>query len=148
VIVRWLTAGDDLAVAIQLLQRFFREEGFATPADVIAANAAKLAGLDACALFVAEADGAAAGVAAVSMEFGIEYGWSAEMGDLYVVPEHRRKGIAAALVEAIEAFLRGKAISHYQVTVTQEAEAAHGLGRFYRQLGFSGAGRAVLFKAL
>ena len=75
--VRKLCAGDDLEAAIDLLYRFFSEEGFSTKPATIAAHARQMAGLDTCGLFVAETSGKAIGVATVSLEFGIEYGWSA-----------------------------------------------------------------------
>lgn len=146
--VRRLGAGDDFSGAVSLLQRFFREEGFDTPDDVIASNAAGMAALDSCALLVAEDGGQAIGVATVSMEFGIEFGWSAEMGDLYVLPEWRGIGLSRQIVAAAETWLRGKGATGYQVTVTPFAEAHHGLGRYYATLGFEGEGRLILYKRI
>jgi GNAT superfamily N-acetyltransferase len=146
--VRRLTQSDDLTEAIALLQRFFEEEGFTTPAEVIRSNARKLAGLDACGLFVAVADGRTIGVATVSMEFGIEYGWSAEMGDLYIVPEWRDRGVSARIVAEIEKFLIARDASGFQVTVTAFARDRHDLEAYYRKLGFEGEGRKLLYKRL
>jgi GNAT superfamily N-acetyltransferase len=146
--VRRLAAGDDLAAAVALLQRFFAEEGFPTPAEVIAARTAELAANGNCGLFVAEDGARAVGVATVSLEFGIEYGWWAEMGDLYVVPDQRGQGVARRVVAAIEAFLEARGAGGYQVTVMPAAEEAHGLGRFYEALGFAGEGRLILRKVL
>jgi GNAT superfamily N-acetyltransferase len=67
-----------------------------------------MTGIEACGLFVAEDRDAAIGVATVSLEFGIEYGWSAEMGDLYVVPEWRGRGLSGAIIAEIEAFLKAR----------------------------------------
>lgn len=147
-IVRRLRQGDDLSNAVALLQRFFVEEGFATPADKIEAHARTMAGLEICAVLVAEQADQAVGIATVSMEFGIEFGWSAEMGDLYVVPEWRGKGVSRRLVAAAEAFLRERQAAGFQVTVTPYAEAHHGLGRYYKALGFSDEGRRILYKSL
>jgi GNAT superfamily N-acetyltransferase len=143
-----LRVGDDLAPATELLLRFFAEEGFTTDQATIAANVRTLAGLETCALFVAEADGACVGVATVSLEFGVEFGWWAEMGDLYVIPEARGRGVSLALVAAIEDFLRQRRIPGYQVTVTPDSGARHGLKDYYRRLGFAGDGRLLLFKRL
>lgn len=147
-IVRRLQRGDDLAAAITLLTRFFAEEGFGTPPGVIEKHAAILAGLDTCLMIVAEDLGEVIGVATASMEFGIEFGWWAEMGDLYVVPEARGRGAAKALVAGIEDWLRSNGVKGYQVTVTPEGEEHHGLQAYYRTLGFSGDGRLLLFKEL
>lgn len=146
--VRRLSAGDDFSSATELLRRFFVEEGFSTPGEEIAKNTRTLAGLPNCGLFTAEDDGLAIGVATVSLEFGIEFGWSAEMGDLYVLPAWRGKGVSRLLVEAIESFLREKGAAGYQVTVTPFAEEHHALGRYYEKLGFASEGRLILYKRL
>lgn len=147
-VTRRLTADDDLSAATHLLIRFFREEAFDTPDDVIRANTARMAGIDACGLFVCEAAGTAVGVATISMEFGIEFGWSGEMGDLYVLPEWRGKGVSQALVGAVEAFLRERGATGYQVTVTPHASHTHGLEAYYAKLGFGSEGRLILYKSL
>ncbi|QIG51288.1 GNAT family N-acetyltransferase [Nordella sp. HKS 07] len=146
--VRKLGGGDDLADAADLLIRFFREEQFDTPDEIIRRNTATLAGLDNCGLFIAEAEGGTIGVATVSLEFGIEFGWGAEMGDLYVLPQWRGKGVSRQLIRSIEAFLKERGASFYQVTVTPYARDAHDLGKFYEGLGFGGEGRLILAKRL
>jgi len=148
VTVRRLRAGDDCSHAALLLQRFFAEEGFDTPASIIAARVAQMAGIDQCGLFVAEEGGQAVAVATCSMEFGIEFGWWAEMGDLYVVPEWRGQGLSRQLVAAIEAYARAGGATGYQVTVTPFGEEHMGLKAFYRAMGFADDGRLLLFKTL
>ncbi|MFN0192486.1 MAG: GNAT family N-acetyltransferase [Aestuariivirga sp.] len=142
-----LRASDALGEAEELLIRFFEEEGFETMRSIIAANLRTMAGLESCAILVASDDGVSTGVATVSLDFGIEFGWSGEMGDLYVVPEWRGRGVARALVEAAEAVLKEKGCAGYQVTVTPHA-AEQGLAAFYEALGFGSEGRAIYFKAL
>lgn len=146
--IRQLTAKDDLSEATKLLIRFFREEQFDTPDEIIARNTTTLAGLDTCGLFIAEADGRTIAVATVSLEFGVEFGWGAEMGDLYVLPDWRGKSVSRRLVQAIEDFLKDRGASFYQVTVTPYARDAHDLGKFYEGLGFGSEGRLILAKAL
>ncbi len=109
--IRRLTGSDDLAGAIELLCRFFSEEGFDTAPETIAAHVRQLAGIEACGLFIAEDRGKTIGVATVSMEFGIEYGWWAEMGDLYLVPEYRGQGLSRQMVGAVETFLKDRGCS-------------------------------------
>ncbi len=147
-IIRRLSAADDLAAAIDLLGRFFSEEGFSTEPVTIAANARQMASLDTCGLFMAEDRGKAIGVATVSLEFGIEYGWWAELGDLYVLPEYRGRGLSRALVAAAEDFLKQRDVAGYQVTVTSHASEHHDLARYYSRLGFDSEGRVILFKKL
>ena len=146
--VRRLRAGNDVTAAADLIQRFFAEEGFDTPADTIARRTAEMAANDTCGLFLAEEAGAAIGVATVSLEFGIEFGWSGEMGDLYVVPERRGKGVSQELIAAIEALLSERGATGYQVTVTPFGEDHHQLRSYYAKLGFEGEGRLILRKML
>jgi GNAT superfamily N-acetyltransferase len=146
--IRRLGCADDIDQASSLLTRFFREEGFDTPDEVIRRHAAIMAGLDNCGLFVAENLGNAIGVATISLEFGIEFGWGAEMGDLYVLPEWRGKGLSRRLVLAIEDFLKMRGATFYQVTVTPYAQEAHDLKAFYDRLGFDSKGRLILAKKL
>ncbi len=146
--VRRLTGGDILDMAIQLLQRFFREEGFDTPDAVIAENTRQMVEIDTCAILLAEDAGESAGIATLSMEFGIEYGWSAEIGDLYVRPEWRGKGVSRHLLLGAEDILRRRGAKGYQVTVTPFAQEHHDLRQFYSKLGFASEGRVILWKAL
>ncbi|MGE0007379.1 MAG: GNAT family N-acetyltransferase [Parvibaculaceae bacterium] len=146
--IRRLAGGDDLGEACDLLIRFFREEGFDTPDEVIRRHTTVMAGLDNCGLFVAVSAGRAVGVATISLEFGIEYGWGGEMGDLYVLPEWRGKGLSRRLVLAVEDFLRQRGAGFYQVTVTPHAQEAHDLKAFYDRLGFGSGGRLILAKKL
>lgn len=146
--IRRLTGSDGLDGAIELLCRFFSEEGFDTSPEIIAAHARQLAGIETCGLFIAEDQGKAVGVATVSMEFGIEYGWWAEMGDLYLVPGYRERGLSRQLVEAVEKFLKDRGCAGYQVTVTPFSGAQHGLARYYGRLGFESEGRLILRKRI
>jgi GNAT superfamily N-acetyltransferase len=148
IVIRRQRGGDDLSAAVDLLTRFFIEEGFDTPPATIRANTERLAALEVCGLFVAEADGKSIGVATISMEFGIEYGWSAEMGDLYVLPEWRGRGVSARIVAAIEQFLVERGAAGYQVTMTAEAQCRHDLAGYYRKLNFVDEGRRILYKPL
>jgi GNAT superfamily N-acetyltransferase len=145
--VERLRAGDALDEAEALLIRFFEEEGFETARSVIAGNLRTMAGLETCAIFLASDSDVSVGVATLSLEFGIEFGWSGEVGDLYVVPEWRGKGVSKALIAAAEEILRDKGAAGYQVTVMPHA-AKQGLAAFYEKLGFGSEGRVIYFKAL
>lgn len=145
--IRKLSAADDLAPAIDLLCRFFSEEGFSTEPDTITAHTRQMASLHTCGLFIAEDRGRAIGVATVSLEFGIEYGWSAEMGDLYIDPEYRGRGLSRIMIAAVESFLKERGVAGYQVTVTPHA-SEHDIARYYSRLGFGSEGRVILYKKL
>jgi GNAT superfamily N-acetyltransferase len=103
--------------------------------------------VETCGLFLAEAAGEPSGVATVSMQFGIEFGWLGEMGDLYVVPARRGQGVARALVYGVESFLRARGATGYQITLTQHARE-HGLRAFYTRCGFVQEGREILYRKL
>ena len=145
-----LGAENDLSGAIHLLQRFFREEGFETHDHVIAANTQRMAALDSCAILVAVAEDAARpiAVATVSMDFGIEFGWSAEIGDLYVLPEWRGKAVSRALLNAAEEFLGEKGAAGLAVTLTPHALKERGLADYYQRMGFANEGRMILWRDL
>jgi ribosomal protein S18 acetylase RimI-like enzyme len=146
--VRQLGPKDETAAAEELLIRFFREEHFTTQADLIRRHCRHLATVDSCGLFVAEKAGDAVGVATVSMQYGIEFGWLGEMGDLYVLPASRGIGIARELIRAVEEFLKARGAAGYQVTLTPYAQSAHGMLEFYRKFGFAGEGREILYRHL
>jgi GNAT superfamily N-acetyltransferase len=139
---------DDLSQASILLQRFFREEGFDTPDEIISRNLKTMVSLSVCAVIIAFADEQQIGIATASLDFGIEFGWSAEMGDLYVLPGWRGKGISLQLVKAVEALLIEKGAVGYQVTVTPYASDHHQLQGFYKRLGFADEGRLLFYKTL
>lgn len=145
--VRRLAGAHDAGAAALLLRRFFREEGFTTPDETILANLHKMLAMEHCAVLLAEEADEAIGVATVSMDFGIEYGWSAELGDLYVVPQHRGRGISRQLIAAAEDWLRSMGAVGYQVSVTPHGADAD-LKRFYLSLGFEDEGRALLYRLL
>lgn len=75
-------------------------------------------------------------VITVSTVLYVEWGRLGEIGDLYVHPEHRRKGLARRLVEHAKAWCRTQGCS-----AVPAGERRHGLGQFYARLGFAQSGR-------
>ena len=65
----------------------------------------------------------------------------AEIGNFYVLPEHRRKGLARRLVEHAKALCRTQDCSAVSVTITPAGERRHRLSQFYARLGFAQSGR-------
>ena len=84
------------AAAVDLLVRFFREEGFMTPPSRIAENLDRMLSDSSCWCALAVADGEARAVITVSTALYVEWGRLGEIGDLDVLPEYRRRGLAAA----------------------------------------------------
>jgi GNAT superfamily N-acetyltransferase len=147
--VRQLRPGDATQAAEELLVRFFREEGFTTSDHLIRSRCRQMLNLDICGIFLAEThEEAAAGIATISLNFGIEYGWLGEMGDLYVLPAFRGRGIARALVSALEEFAKLRGAAGYQVTVTSHARQSYDLEKLYLRLGFDAEGRQILIRQL
>ena len=127
--------------AIELLARFFREEEFATPLSRIAENFDRMLADPLCWSALASDGEAAQAVITVSTVLYVEWGRLGEIGDLYVLPEHRRKGLARRLVEHAKAWCRAQGCSAISVTITAAGERRHGLSQFYARLGFAQSGR-------
>jgi aminoglycoside 6'-N-acetyltransferase I len=138
----------DLAIALPLLERFFAEEGFQTPPGQIGEQLAVLLDDDESVVFLARLGDRAVGVATVTTTSGIELGLSAELEDLYVLPEARGSGAGGALIEAVKAWCRAQSCTLVSVVVTPEGQAAHNLIEYYRGHGFEETGRTLLFARL
>jgi GNAT superfamily N-acetyltransferase len=139
---------DCIEVAFHLLERFFSEGGFDTPAQQMRASLRTMMTDPGSAVFLAWQEQEAVGVATVTTSVGLEYGRSAELEDLYVLPEERGSGVASALIEAVCSWCRQQKVSVVLVTVTPEGESEHGLTNFYRRRGFAVTGRLILERAL
>jgi GNAT superfamily N-acetyltransferase len=134
----------DVEPLAALLARFFAEEGFAASAVEIRARTDVFLAEAANAAFLAIEDGTPAGVATVTTGFGFETGRQAEIEDLYVLPDRRRRGVARGLIDAALAWCRQWGCADVEVVVTPEGDARHGLGAWYRGLGFAETGRRIL----
>src|SRR5262245_12893794 len=93
-------------MAIELLARFFREEEFATPLSRITENFDRMLADPFCWSALAVDGETAQAVITVSTVRYVEWGRLGEIGDLYVLPEHCRKGLARCLVEHAKAWCR------------------------------------------
>ncbi len=135
-------------IALPLLERFFAEEGFQAPPGQMRAQLAALLEDDETAVFLAWLDQKAVGVATVTTTSGIELGLSAELENLYVLPEVRGMGAGRALIEAVKDWCRARGCTLVSVVVTPEGQAAHGLIGYYCRRGFEETGRTLLFAYL
>src|SRR6516165_7770753 len=97
-------------MAIELLERFFREEEFATPLSRIAENFDRTLVDPFCWSALAVDGETAQAVITVSTVLYVEWGRLGEIGDLYVLTEHRRKGLARRLVEHAKVWCRTQAV--------------------------------------
>jgi GNAT superfamily N-acetyltransferase len=127
--------------AIELLARFFCEEGFATPRSRIEENLERMLADSSCWCALALRDGAAQAVITVSTVLYVEWGRLGEIGDLYVLPEHRRRGLAGHLIEHAKDWCRSQGCTAIAVTITPFGEQRHRLSQFYAAFGFEQTGR-------
>ena len=133
--------------ALALLRRFFIEEGFVIPINM-SDSLTKMIQSPTSAVFAACVDGEHIGVATVSSSVGLEYGRSAELDDLYIIPEARGQGIASALIETVCEWSTKLGCSTVLVTVTPLGEAQHQLIEFYQSRKFVHSGRIILERNL
>jgi GNAT superfamily N-acetyltransferase len=138
----------DFEPAFSLLERFFAEEGFGTAPDQIRTQLEEMLANDESAVFLAWVNDKAVGVATVTTTQGIELGHSAELEDLYVLPEARGCKVGGALIEAVKDWCRPRGCRVVSVVVTPEGQAAHNLIDYYRAHGFEESGRTILFSHL
>jgi aminoglycoside 6'-N-acetyltransferase I len=145
---------DSFDAAFRLLEQFFCEEGFDTPAEEMRASLRTMLAVPNAdkehpsAVFLAWRGREAVGVATVTTCVGIEYGRSAELDDLYVLPQARGSGVASALIEAVCSWCSEERATVVLVTVTPEGEANHKLLDYYQRRGFAHTGRVILERAL
>jgi len=123
-------------VAVELLVRFFREEGFLTPPSRIGENLDQMLADPDCLCAVVVESGKVKAVITVSTVRYVEWGRLGEIGDLYVLPECRRRGLARRLVTHAKEWCRAHGCSAVSVTITPTGERHHQLSGFYNRLGF------------
>jgi GNAT superfamily N-acetyltransferase len=97
---------------------------------------------------LASIDDRIAGIAVVTATLGVEDATVAELQDLYVLPEHRRQGVATALVMSATAWAREHGCEVVDVVLDPTGAALHGLADFYQRLGFADHGRRLVTLAL
>jgi len=129
--------------AVELLAQFFREEGFGTPRPDIERNLSRMLADASCWAALASGPEGAAGVITVTTMLCVEWGRLAEIGDLYVVPDQRRRGVARRMVDAAIAWCRRERCSGIIVTITPDGENRHRLSRFYSRMGLATTGRII-----
>jgi GNAT superfamily N-acetyltransferase len=142
------TGEAEIDTANALLLRFFAEEGFSGTPETIAVNTRRLWDDPHHWIALAWRDGTAVGIVTVTTMLYVEWGRLGKIGDLYVLPEARRSGIGAALVEAAKAKCREIGCSAVSVTITAAGEAQHSLTSFYRRFGFVDSGRKIVTHVL
>jgi GNAT superfamily N-acetyltransferase len=133
--------GEIRHAAVELLVRFFREEGIATPPSRIAENLDRMLADPSCWCALAVEDGTAQAVITVSTVLYVEWGRLGEIGDLYVLPQCRRRGLAQRLIAHAKDWCRAQGCSAVSVTITPTGERRYRLSQFYARLGFAQSDR-------
>lgn len=136
----------DIAALSALYAAFFREDGIATPPQAIAENLSVMLGDPRAYIFVADTGDGLAGMSAGSLSFGVEFGWSAELEDLYVSPEFRGLGWSQPLVAAVLDWARDHGVRETVLVITPQAEQDQALTRFYEKLGFRDSRRITMYR--
>jgi GNAT superfamily N-acetyltransferase len=127
--VEIIRVGSDLSGAARLLKRFLQRGGERGSSEFEARLEEHVA--SGCfEVFVARLRGEAVGVATASYRPSVAVGGEfASIEDLYVEPGSRGRGVASALVRAVEDRCRERGISYVEVQ-------ASGAERFYERLGY------------
>lgn len=133
--------GTALDAAAALLERFFGEEGFTVKRASVRANLAAMIAEPNHWAGLARQGASAVGVVTVTTALYVEWGRLGEIGDLYVVPGARGRGVGRALIAAAVEQCRARGCSAVSVTITPQGEKEHGLTDYYAKLGFVPSGR-------
>jgi aminoglycoside 6'-N-acetyltransferase I len=134
--------------ALDLLARFFVEEGFTAALPALQENLAMRLQDDGGAVLGAWQNGQLIGVATIGTGHDLEHGLYAELEDLYVLPQERGKGTGRALIDAARQWCQQHGCTSLSVTVTPEGQARHNLITFYEKLGFTNTHRTILTEDL
>ncbi|HUK76355.1 MAG TPA: GNAT family N-acetyltransferase, partial [Thermoleophilia bacterium] len=87
-----------------------------------------------------------AGIATVTWTTSAAHGRLAEVAELYVRPDARRRGVATALLEAAIAWARDHGCTVCRLSVGPDGELSHGVAGFFAARGFDDDYRKVLVR--
>ena len=138
---------SDVPLLLRLMQGFYRDTD--TPLDAKAAAHALAAVVGDPTLgrvFVIELGAEPAGYVVLSLGFSLEFlGRDAFVDELYVVPEHRGRGLGLAALRELESVATGLGVKALHLEVGPDNESALGL---YRRAGFEDRRHRLMTKLL
>ncbi|RED53509.1 GNAT family N-acetyltransferase [Aestuariispira insulae] len=139
---------EDREELVHLVSQFFEEEGIDVAVKQITRNLMVMLADERATFLVCEGEGQIFGFVTATATHGLEYGWAAEIEDLYIRPEMRGRGISYILLAAAEDWCRDRGIADIQVVLTATGRKEQGLERFYQRHGYRNEGRLLMVKAL
>jgi aminoglycoside 6'-N-acetyltransferase I len=139
---------DDLAAILELAVAFYAEDGFSTPRERLAGHLAHLLGSDAAHAAVVEEGGEIVAFGISTSSYGLENGLVAELEDLYVVPQARRRGLAGQLIEDSARWAEAIGAAKLEIVVAPNGQDMSHLFDIYRGRGFVDEGRRLLARPL
>jgi len=139
---------EDLPELLRLAREFYDEDGFATSDADLERNFRALLAAASAHTVLAVRDGAAVGFALSTSQLILESGLVAELQDLYVMPAHRRQGVAALLVDDSIRWAKSHGASQLEVVVAPNGRDVSHLFGYYAGLGFRDEGRRLLSLSL
>jgi aminoglycoside 6'-N-acetyltransferase I len=138
----------ELATLVELATAFYTEDGFRTPVSELHDNLRVLLSSESARVTVADTDGTVVGFAITTLGFGLEQGVSAELEDLFVRTDHRRNGIASALIDDSVGWARSHGCRALELVVAPNGTNVDHLLGYYARRGFTDEGRRLLIRSL
>ncbi|MCP2347843.1 GNAT family N-acetyltransferase [Nonomuraea roseoviolacea] len=134
----------DLPALLAMAVDFYAEDGFTTSREDLRANLAHLVASPAARVAVSEEEGRAVAFAITTTSFGLESGPLAELEDLYVVPDARRRGEAERLIEDSLRWAAARGCTAVEIVVAPNGHDVSHLLAYYGRRGFRDEGRRLL----
>jgi GNAT superfamily N-acetyltransferase len=138
----------ELTAVLALATAFYLENGFSAPASQLRENLLVLLDSDSARVAVACDGDEIIGFAITTLSFGLEFGLSAELEDLFVDPAHRRSGIGGALINDSAEWARSRGCRVLELVVAPNGANVDYLFNYYAHQGFTSEGRQILSRDL
>ncbi len=139
---------NDLPDLVRLTRAFYDEDGFSTVDEDIRSRFETFLTASDARVAVATDGAASYGFALTTVRLILESGPVAEIQDLFVDPEHRKKGIASTLIEDAASWARSQSASLVEVVVAPNGYDVERLVSYYTSLDFKDEGRRLLSRDL
>jgi aminoglycoside 6'-N-acetyltransferase I len=134
---------------LSLAVDFYAEDGFATPRAKLAEHLSHLLVSAAAHAAVIVAEGGEIVAFAISTSsYGLENGLIAELEDLYVAPEFRRRGLAGELIEDSARWAAAIGAAHLEIVIAPNGQDVSHLFDIYRGRGFVDEGRRIISRTI